>query len=371
MGAAGLTSSSFEMADRAGTGLALNLDAIPQRAANMTPYEIMLSESQERMLLVAEEGKEQTLIDIFHKWDLDAVVVGRVTDTGRVVVSWQGEVVADVPVEPIGRHAPKYDRPTREPADLHERWEMNLEDLPDLSPGEEASTLCVSLMSSAHLASRRWVYRQYDHMVRLLTVRRPGDADAAVMRLPEGQRGLAISADCNPRWCFLDPRRGAEHAIAEACRNLACVGAEPAGSTDCLNFGDPTRPEIMWEFVEAVEGLASACEAFDAPIVSGNVSLYNQTGETAVKPTPSIAVVGVVEDVSRVAGTAFARAGLEVALLGELEGPEGATLAGSVRLAAIDGRAKGRPPALDVARERAVQGRVSRAGAKRSRVRRS
>ncbi|MGB0589820.1 MAG: phosphoribosylformylglycinamidine synthase subunit PurL [Myxococcota bacterium] len=356
MGAAGLTSSSFEMADRAGTGLDLNLDAIPQRAANMNPYEMMLSESQERMLLVAKEGREQGLIDIFHKWDLDAVVVGRVTDTGRVVVSWRDEVVADVPVKPIGQHAPKYDRPTQEPSDLAERWEIDLSDVPDVTSGVEATGLLTELMASAHLASRRWVYRQYDHMVRLLTVRRPGDADAAVMRLPEGERGLAIAADCNPRWCFLDPRRGAEHAIAEACRNLACVGAEPAGSTDCLNFGDPTRPEIMWEFVEAVEGLATACEAFDAPIVSGNVSLYNQTGDTAVKPTPAIAVVGVVEDVTRVAGGAFAREGLEVAILGELEAEGGATLAGSVRLAAIDGRCNGRPPALDVARERAVQG---------------
>ncbi|MDP6946822.1 MAG: phosphoribosylformylglycinamidine synthase subunit PurL, partial [Myxococcota bacterium] len=221
MGAAGLTSSSFEMADRAGTGLDLNLDAIPQRATHMTPYEMMLSESQERMLLVAEEGREQVLIDIFHKWDLDAVVVGRVTDTGRVVVSWQGDVVADVPVEPIGRHAPKYDRPTSAPQDLEQRWSLDLSDVSDVAPGAEAGALLSSLMGSAHLASRRWVYRQYDHMVRLLTVRRPGDADAAVMRLPEGRRGVAISTDCNPRWCFLDPRRGAEHAIAEACRNLA------------------------------------------------------------------------------------------------------------------------------------------------------
>ena len=356
MGAAGLTSSSFEMADRAGTGLLLELDHVPQRAAEMNPYELMLSESQERMLIVAKAGREQELVDIYEKWDLEAVVVGRVTDTGRVEITWQGDVVADIPVAPIGNLAPKYDRPTQVPADLEARWAIDLSDVPDASPGPEANELLAAMLASPHLASRRWVYGQYDHMVRLNTVRRPGDADAAVLRLPDGTRGIAIATDCNPRWTWLDPRRGAAHAVAECCRNLACVGAEPVGTTDCLNFGDPTRPEVMWELVEAIEGMAEACTAFGAPVVSGNVSLYNQTGEVAVKPTPAVGVVGVLPDVHRVAGTAFDRDSLEIGLLGALEGEGGASLAASIRLALVDGRCQGRPAPCDFDAELAVQG---------------
>ena len=356
MGAAGLTSSSFEMADRGGVGLILNLDAVPQRAENLTPYEMMLSESQERMLLVADKGTEDKIREIVERWDLDASVVGEVTDTGRVVVTWHDAVVADIPVAPITDKAPKYDRPTAEPADLAERWDLNLDHIDDVAPGAEASALLGDVLAGPNVASRRWIYRQYDHMVRIGTVARPGDADAAVIRLPEGKRGIALTVDCNPRLCWLDPYRGAAMAIAECCRNLACVGAEPLGTTDCLNFGNPERPEIMWEFVESIRGLGDACRAFDAPVVSGNVSLYNETGDTAVKPTPSVAVVGRVEDVERVAQTAFVNEGLEIALLGHLEGEGGASLAGSAYLQDLHGLCAGRPPEWAPQAELAVQG---------------
>ena len=356
MGAAGLTSSSFEMADRGGCGLTLDLDAVPQRAADLNPYEMMLSESQERMLLVARAGCERDVIQIFEKWDLDAVEVGRVTDTGRVVVSWHGEVVADIPVGPITDSAPRYDRPTRRPTDLDERWLLDLSPIPDVSPGAQASETLGLVLAGPNIASRRSIYRQYDHMVRIGTVRRPGDADAAVVRLPGGNRAVAIALDCNPRWCWLDPYRGAAHAVAECCRNLACVGAEPVGTTDCLNFGNPERPEIMWEFVRAIDGMAAACRALGAPIVSGNVSFYNQTGEQAIKPTPSVGVVGVVENIDRVAGTSFSREGLEVALLGTLEGQGGASLAGCAYLQDLHDTCAGQPPPWDEDAELAVQG---------------
>ena len=355
MGAAGLTSSSFEMAGRAGTGLDLDLDRVPQRAAHMDPYEMMLSESQERMLLVAPDGREQEVLDLFARWDLEAVVVGRVTDTGRVEVRWQGDLVADIPVGPITDEAPRYERPFEEPADLAERWALDLTAVPDPAAGGEAAETLLRLVAAPNLASRRWIYRQYDHMVRVATVLRPGDADAAVLRLPAGRRGVALAVDCNPRHCWLDPYAGAAAAVAECCRNLACVGAEPVGTTDCLNFGDPTRPEVMWELVRAIDGMAEACRVLGAPVVSGNVSLYNQTGDRPIKPTPSVAVVGVVEDVGRVAGTALREAGLEVALLGELEGEGGASLAGSAYLADLHGICAGRPPQPDLERELAVQ----------------
>ncbi len=356
MGAAGLTSSSFEMAGRGGTGLALDLDRIPQRAKDLTPYEMMLSESQERMLLVARKGTEAQIAAIFDKWDLDAVVVGEVTDTGRVVVSWQGDVVADIPVDPISEEAPKYDRPHHPPADLAARQSLDLSKIPDCAPGQDATQRFLALMAAPNVTSRRWIFQQYDHMVRLGTVRRPGEADAAVLRLPDSDRGLAMAVDCNPRWCYLDPFRGGAHAIAECCRNLACVGAEPVGSTDCLNFGDPTRPEIMWELVQAIEGIAEACGALEAPVVGGNVSLYNQTGDQAIKPTPTVAVVGVLDDVTKTAAADFLAGDWTIALLGELEGQGGATLAGSAVLQDLFGVCAGRPPAPDWDRERAVQG---------------
>ena len=356
MGAAGLTSSSFEMADRAQTGLELNLDAVPQRAANLTPYEMMLSESQERMLLVARDGTEDAVCAIFEKWDLDATVVGRVTDTGRVQVTWQGGVVADIPVAPIGANAPKYDRPHAPAADLAERQTLDLSGLADVTAGAGASERLLRAMAGPNVCSRRWIWEQYDHMVRVATVRRPGESDAAVIRLPGSRRGLGMSVDCNPRLCFLDPYRGGALAVVEGCRNLACVGAEPVGTTDCLNFGNPERPEIMWEFVQAVDGIAEACRELGAPIVSGNVSLYNETGDVAVKPTPTIGVVGTIEDVEHVGGTGFREAGLTVALLGRLEADGGASLAGSAVLADLEGLCAGRPAAPDYGVERAVQG---------------
>jgi phosphoribosylformylglycinamidine synthase II len=329
---------------------------VPQRARDLDPYEMMLSESQERMLLVAKHGREDEVAAIFRKWDLDAVVVGRVTDTGRVIVSWHGETVADIPVDPITEMAPRYDRPHHPPADLASRWELSLSAIADPSPGAAATARLLATLAAPNIASRQWIYRQYDHSVRVGTVRRPGDSDAAVIRLPDGDRGIALTVDCNPRLCYLDPFRGAALAIVECCRNLACVGAEPLGTTDCLNFGNPTRPEIMWEFVQAIDGIALACVEMACPVVSGNVSLYNETGTQAVKPTPSVGVVGLIEDVHFVGRTALAQADLELALLGVLEGPEGASLAGSALLADLEGVCAGRPDAPDFARERAVQG---------------
>ncbi len=360
MGAAGLTSSSFEMADRAGTGLILDLDKVPQRAEHLTPYELMLSESQERMLLVARKGTEQAIVDIFDKWDLDAVVVGEVTDSGEVAVLWGGETVAQIPVAPIGDEAPRYERPYAAPTDLEQRQSLDLSAIIDVAPGAPAADAAVKLVGAPNLASRQWIYRQYDHMVRLGTVIRPGEGDAAVIRLPDSDRGVAMSVDCNPRLVWLDPQRGGAAAVAESCRNLACVGAQPVGTTDCLNFGNPERAEVMWEFVRAIDGIAEACRAFGAPIVSGNVSLYNETGDVSVKPTPSVGVVGVIEDVHRAVGMGFREAGLQVALLGELEGVEGASLAGSVYLADLFEVCAGRPPAIDFERELAVQGTCRR-----------
>jgi phosphoribosylformylglycinamidine synthase len=356
MGAAGLTSSSFEMAGRAGNGLELDLDRVPARATDLTPYEMMLSESQERMLLVARQGTETEVLAIFEKWDLDVVVVGRVTDTGRVVVRSRCEVVADIPVDPIATGAPRYERPMREPADLAARQTLDLAAIPDLAPGAEASAALAALLGSVHLASRRPLFRQYDHMVGVATVLRPGEADAAVMRVPGTSRGIAMTVDCNPRLGWLDPYRGAAAAVAEACRNLACVGAEPVGLTDCLNFGNPERPEVMWELSRSIDGIADACRALEVPVVSGNVSLYNETPPTAIKPTPTIGAVGVLDDVTTAVPAALLEAGLEVALLGADAASDVEGLSGSVLLLIRFGGTAGRPPEVDFAAERAVQG---------------
>ncbi|HKC49393.1 MAG TPA: phosphoribosylformylglycinamidine synthase subunit PurL [Myxococcota bacterium] len=358
MGAAGLTCSSFEMASRSGTGIEMDLDAVPQRESNMSAYELLLSESQERMLQVAEKGREQEIFAVFRKWDLDAAIVGRVTSDGHMRVRWHGQVVADVPVDPIAANAPVYDRPTARPADFEERQKL---DLAQLAPESDPSAALLQLLASPNLCSREWVYRQYDQLVGSSTVLRPG-GDAAVVRIPETERGLALTTDCNPRYCAQDPYLGAQHAVAEAARNVAVTGARPLAVTNCLNFGSPERPEAMWEFAEATRGMGDACRALGLPITGGNVSFYNETaGEGAIPPTPTIGLVGILDDVTCAVPAAFRGAGDDVILLGETRSELGA----SEYLAVRHGIERGAPPALDLAAEQRLQKLLAAAAARR------
>ncbi|MBM4336524.1 MAG: phosphoribosylformylglycinamidine synthase subunit PurL [Deltaproteobacteria bacterium] len=345
MGAAGLTCSSFEMASRSGTGIEMDLDRVPQRESEMTPYELLLSESQERMLLVAEAGREREILDVFAKWDLDAALVGRVTDDGRMRVRWHGRTVVDIPVDPIAASSPVYERPRSRPADFEARQRLDLAALP---VERDPSGALLALLASPNLCSREWVYRQYDQLVQSSTVLRPG-GDAAVVRVPETERGLAAKTDCNPRYCAQDPYLGAMHAVAEASRNVAVTGARPLAATNCLNFGSPERPECMWEFAEAVRGMGEACRALGVPIVSGNVSFYNETaGEGAIPPTPTVGVIGLLDDVARAVPAAFRAEGDVVLLFGETR----AELGASEYLAVRHGLECGAPPALDLAAEK-------------------
>ncbi|AKU89646.1 phosphoribosylformylglycinamidine synthase subunit PurL [Vulgatibacter incomptus] len=349
MGAAGLTSSSVEMAGRAGNGLDMHLDRVPMREEGMTPYEIMLSESQERMLIVAKVGREKDVVAIFEKWDLDVAVVGSVSDTGTLRLFWHGQLAAELPIDPLTEGAPVYDRPRQRPADLDALQAFDPATLP--APADLGSTL-LQLVARPTIASKEWVYRQYDHMVRLGTVVRPG-GDAAVVRV-EGKKGVALSADCPSRMVYLDPYMGGMLTVAEASRNVSVVGGEPIGLTDCLNFGNPEKPEIMWQFAEAVRGIADACRALDVPVVSGNVSLYNETDGKGIFPTPTCAVVGLVPDIERTSTTWWKEAGHEIALLGTCTGEAG----GSEYLVACFDKTAGLPPRLDLSREKAVQDAV-------------
>lgn len=359
MGAAGLTCSSFEMADRAGSGMEVDLDRVPKRADGMTAYEIMLSESQERMLLVAKKGREDDVRKIFEKWDLDVAVVGKVTDDGRVRIMYGGRNVADIPVAPIVHKAPVYERPLSEPAYLREVQKLDLEALPVPS---DMKDVLLSMISSPNLACKRWVWEQYDHMVMLNSVVAPG-SDAAVLRIKGTNKGIAISTDCNSRFCYLDPYAGAMLALAESARNVSCSGAEPLAITDCLNFGNPENPEIMWQFKQAVAGLSEGCRKFETPVTGGNVSFYNETSGTGIYPTPTIGMVGLIEDMDHHCTQWFKNQDDVIILLGrnELE------LGGSEYLKQIHGKVAGRPPALDVDREKAVQKAV-RTGIRRGMV---
>ena len=357
MGAAGLTSSSVEMAARAGNGIELDLDKVPRRETGMTGYELMLSESQERMLAVVKRGQEAEALAIFEKWDLDAAVVGRVTDTGKIRVLEGGKVVAEIPVEPLAEGL-RYERPFARPASLDKEQTLDVAELS--APGDLGATL-LKLLASPNIASKDWVFRQYDHMVRLGTVVRPG-SDAAVVRIvdgaadPEHAKGLGLTTDCNARFCALDPFEGARLAIAEAYRNLCTVGADPLAVTDCLNFGNPERPEVMWQLVEAIRGLGDACRTLETPVVSGNVSLYNETDGKGIKPTPTIGMVGLLPDASKAVEQGFVESsgGAMIALLGVNTDEIG----GSEYLKVVHGQVAGRPPKLDLAREQAV-GRTS------------
>ena len=308
MGAAGLTSSSCEMAARAGTGIELDLSLVPQREENMTAYEMLLSESQERMLIVAHSGREREVVDIFRKWDLDAVVIGRVRDTGRMQVVHNGETVADIPVEALTDEAPRYERPMSAP--IRTETQKN-----QIQKHNDHTADLRKLLSSGNIASKHWVYRQYDHMVRTNTAILPG-ADAAVVRIKETRRALAMTLDGNGRYCAANPREGAKLIVAEAARNVVCVGARPIAITNCLNFASPERPEVMWSFSETIDGMAEACRALETPVVSGNVSFYNETEGRGILPTPVIGMVGLIEDVRRVVSPGFKKEGDVIALLG-------------------------------------------------------
>ena len=353
MGAAGLTCSTCEMAARGGTGIDIDVSRVPQRETGMTPYEIMLSESQERMLLVVRQGREAEVERVFDKWDLHAVPIGEVTGDGLLRVRDRGRVVAEVPNRELADGAPMYDRPTCRPAWLDEAQRL---DLSALSVPPDLTRTWLELLAAPVIASKRWIYRQYDHMVRTNTVALPG-LGAAVVRIKGTGRALAMSVDGNGRHAWLDPREGGRLAVAEAARNVACAGAEPIGATNCLNFGNPERPDIMWQFVEAVEGIAEGCRALGIPITGGNVSLYNETDGQAIDPTPVLGVVGLLEDAGQVLTRLFPAAGLDVVLLGDaVPDPAGAGgLGGSEYLKRVHGLVRGRPAAVDFGRERALQ----------------
>ena len=345
MGAAGLTSSSCEMGARAGNGVEIDIELVPQRETGMTPYEIMLSESQERMLIVAARGREREVVDIFKKWELDAVVIGRVTDDGHLRVKKSGQAVADIANAALTDEAPVYHRRLEKPANAPpidvDQIEASIADL---------DSTFMRIIEQPTIASKEWVYRQYDHMVRTNTVVLPG-SDAAVIRVKEKRRGLAMTLDSNARYCQVDPRAGAKLVVAEACRNLVVSGARPLALTNCLNFGSPERPEVMWQFSEVVDGMAEACKVFGTPVTGGNVSFYNETDGRGIHPTPVIGMVGVVEDPRHITTQWFKGDDRAIILIGATSKDLGA----SEYAVAMLGGVQGRVPQLDLDLERRVQ----------------
>src|SRR6185436_14895727 len=322
MGAAGLTSSSAEMAGRGGCGVALDLSQVPLRETGMTPYEILLSESQERMLLVAKRGCEGEIKKIFYKWDLDAVVIGKVTDDQQFRALWHGEEVARMPIGALTKEAPAYRRPAARPVEQDQIQQLDPAAIPE---PKDLAAVFKQILAAPNIASKDWLYRQYDQFVRTNTVVASG-ADAAVIRIKGTDKALALTVDGNSRYCYLDPYVGGVLAVAEAARNLACVGARPIGLTDCLNFGSPENPEVMWQFAQVIQGMRSACLALKVPVVSGNVSFYNETDSVPIYPTPTIGMVGLIEKIGRVVTPWFKASGDIVVLLGrtreELGGSE-------------------------------------------------
>jgi len=347
MGAAGLTSSSVEMAASGGLGIVIDLDRVPKREANLTPYEILLSESQERMLIIARAGAEQAVMDIFSKWDLDAAVIGTLTDDGLMRVRAGGQEVVQLPLEPLAHGAPVYERPHAPPANLEELQRLDLAQIP--LPGDYNQTL-LRLLATPNIASKRWAFRQYDSLVGSNTVLGPG-SDAAVLRIKGTGKAIALSVDCNSRYCLLDPYVGAMIAVVESARNVVCSGGEPLGVTNCLNFGNPEKPEIMWQFRESVRGLSDACNALGVPVVSGNVSFYNETDGRAIPPTPTIAMVGLLPDVAQHTTQWFKSEGDVVVLLGRTR----EELGGSEYLASVRDTVRGTPPWIDLSVEMQVQ----------------
>jgi phosphoribosylformylglycinamidine synthase subunit PurL len=371
MGAAGLTCSTMEMASRGGTGIEIDLAKVPQRESGMTPYEIMLSESQERMLLVAERGREREVLDVFKKWGLDAVVVGTVTEGGIAKVMDGATIAAEIPAHPLAEEGPVYQRPIGQPplrkettADWFKFAESGAATKLDLTENFK------KLLGSPAIASKRWITEQYDTMVRTNTLAGPGASDAAVIRLKDPQTGevkraLALSTDGNGRWCQLNPRVGAMHAVAEAARNVATSGARPIAATNCLNFGSPEKPEVMWQFSEAIDGLTVACNELGTPITGGNVSFYNETLGKSIYPTPVIGILGIIEDASRVVKIGFREAGDVILLLDGLAADAASKQVPVVEPAQefssseyskhVGGIVAGEPPAIDLAAEKRLQ----------------
>jgi phosphoribosylformylglycinamidine synthase II len=352
MGAAGLTCATSEMSSRGGSGMDVEVTRVPQRETGMVPYEIMLSESQERMLLVVERGREREVQDVFEKWDLHAEEIGTVTTTGRVRLFEQGTLVADVPARALTDEGPVYRRPTAKPGWQSRVQQLSLE---PLSPADPAAAF-QALIASPVIASKRWAFRQYDHTVGTNTIAQPGSS-AGLVRVKGTTRALAVSVDCNGRFCYLDPYRGAMLAVAESARNVACAGGEPIGATNNLNFGNPERPEIMWQLAEAIRGIGDACRFLDIPVTGGNVSLYNETEGDAIYPTPVLGVVGLLDDASQTVTRLFRSAGAHVVLLGRNLGE----LGGSEYLELLHGTVAGAAPQLDLAAEQALQRLVVRA----------
>jgi phosphoribosylformylglycinamidine synthase II len=347
MGAAGLTSSSFEMAGNSGTGIEFDLSQVPLREEGMTAYEILLSESQERMLFVIKKGHEKEALAILEKWGLDGAVVGQVIESPVVRINYQGEQVVNLPIAPVVDGALNLKRPKSKPRYLEEVQHLDLTELADPARGDKALK---QLLASPNIASKEWIYEQYDHMVRLNTLVMPG-SDSAVLRIPDSDKAVALSVDCNSRYCYLDPFEGAQIAVAECARNIACSGGIPIGLTNCLNFGNPEKPEIMWQFEQSVLGIAEACKFFDIPVVSGNVSLYNETKGSAIFPTPTVAVVGLLKNLDDHSTQWFKKSGDLIALLGlTLE-----EISGSEYLKLAFDMCRGKPPHLDKKQERSVQ----------------
>jgi phosphoribosylformylglycinamidine synthase II len=345
MGAAGLTCSTTEMAAKGGVGIAVDLDKVPQREAGMTPYEILLSESQERMLLVATPENVEAVQAVFAKWDLDAPVIGEVVPGGRARVSFRGETVVDIPVDAVVNLCPAYERPIAAPAPPPPAPPLDALPVP-----ADLGEALLKILASPSIADKEWVFRQYDHMVQVNTVFLPG-ADAAVLRIKGSRRGLAMSLDGNALYTRLDPRTGARIAVAEACRNLACVGARPIGVTNCLNFGNPEKPEVMGQFEQAVTGLAEACRTFGIPVTGGNVSFYNDTEGLSIHPTPVLGIVGLIQDLRKAVRPGFRAAGDVLVLVGESL----AELGGTEYLRTVHGLEAGMPPAIDLDREKRHQ----------------
>jgi phosphoribosylformylglycinamidine synthase len=357
-----LTCSTCELASRGETGIEIDLAKVPQRETGMSPYEIMLSESQERMLLVAEAGREHEVLGVFKKWGLDAAVVGEVKDGGLMLVKDHGKVVAEIPAHPLAEEGPVYNRPISEPAPRHETdkdWYKFAAD------GTDLTVNFIRLLGTPTIASKRWITEQYDSSVRTNTLAGPGTSDAAVVRIKETKRALALATDGNGRWCQLNPRVGAMHAVAEAARNVATSGARPIAATNCLNFGSPEKPEVMWQFSQAIDGLDEACTALGTPITGGNVSFYNETLGKSIYPTPTIGILGILEDADKVLKVAFRNEGDLIVLLdgstSSKAGRQAPPRAGkqrefssseySKRIAAI---VAGEPPAIELAAEKWV-----------------
>ncbi|ADD01873.1 MULTISPECIES: phosphoribosylformylglycinamidine synthase subunit PurL [Thermoanaerobacter] len=347
MGAAGLTSSSCEMASRGGVGMEIDLDKVPLREEGMTPYEIMLSESQERMLVVVEKGKEEDVQKVFKKWGLNAATIGKITDDGMIRVIKEGKIVAEVPAKSLTEGAPQYVREEEVP-----KWQedVNKLDINEVKPPEDMNKALKDVISSLNIASKEWIYSQYDYMVRTDTVITPG-MDAAVVRIKGTKKAVALTTDCNGRYCYLDPYIGSQVAVAEAARNLCMVGAKPIGVTDCLNFGNPEKKEIYWQLKNSIFGIAKACETLQIPVVSGNVSLYNENEGEAIYPTPVIGMAGLIEDVSKICTMDFKKESDVIIILGKNKGE----LGGSEYLKVCFGMVKGQPPRIDLEEEKRLQ----------------